>query len=243
LIIYQTAPDIKVTRRVLYYFRNWIPNNININNLLKSFDDELERFSDNNIEEIDLSKIEEPKKKKKRKKEEILTQTAVQVFKQDEVTEKEMALPTERKLEDGWGQWQRESENLVPAEINEAVNTTMKDLENKEIYFENFIKKVKDYEETEKQTYRFGKTTPAIAEKLILFVQKCIDEPGPFIVDPEIAASEIKLSKRAKEVFLDRLQSLKLGDKQLITKDKYGNCSANYKASEILEYALDIIEG
>ena len=45
LIIYQSSPDIKVTRRVLYFFRNALPADSNIDELLKKFDDELERFT------------------------------------------------------------------------------------------------------------------------------------------------------------------------------------------------------
>jgi hypothetical protein len=89
--------------------------------------------------------------------------------------------------------------------------------------------------------YRFGKTTASIANKLVKFVNECIDNPGPFKLEPNEAAKSIGLNNKAKEVFLQRLASLKIGDQKLITHDKYGDYSSNFTAEQIITYATEVI--
>jgi len=68
LTIFQTAPDIRVSRRILYFFRNRIPTDVNINNLLKSFDEEIARFQDDfEPEPIPPEDPEPPKKIRKKR--------------------------------------------------------------------------------------------------------------------------------------------------------------------------------
>jgi hypothetical protein len=88
--------------------------------------------------------------------------------------------------------------------------------------------------------YRFGKTTKDIMKNLIDFITTCISDEGEVQVHPDTAAESLKLSKRAKEVFINQLSSIRLGTKPLITKNKYGEYFSNYPAKQIIDYVSEI---
>ena len=56
LTIYQTAPDIHITRRVLYFFRTFIPTDVNVDKLLKEFDNEIDRFTEDYVPDRERDK-------------------------------------------------------------------------------------------------------------------------------------------------------------------------------------------
>jgi hypothetical protein len=90
--------------------------------------------------------------------------------------------------------------------------------------------------------YRFGRAVDSVKLKFIEFVSKCIDKPGPFIVDPLDAANELGFNRKTVEVFLDRLSLLKMGTKKLVNRNLENEWISNFSAQEIIDYATEIVE-
>lgn len=65
MVVFTTAPDIHITRRFLYYFRNSFPNNVSLDKILIAFDKENIKFSDldRRIEKLEDEEIGEKKEK------------------------------------------------------------------------------------------------------------------------------------------------------------------------------------
>jgi len=59
MTIVTTAPEINISRKLLYYFRNYLPDDLDIDKLLVEFDKDLERFLSSDTVQ---SPTEEPKK-------------------------------------------------------------------------------------------------------------------------------------------------------------------------------------
>ena len=80
------------------------------------------------------------------------------------------------------------------------------------------------------------------SEDDIKHTKVCIDKPGPFILYPDIAASKLGFSQKAKEVFLSHLMMLKLKNRNLIVKNKFGEYFSNFTADEIIACITEVIE-
>jgi len=252
LTIFQTAPDIKVNRKVLYYFRNWIPNDVDINELLGKFDKELERFDENFKPEESPKQFEQQvvMRKKRIKREKIIqpTPTVTNVTQPSNEKETLPSLPpvSKERLEKFFNDDEKKEET-------EYTKSLQEELRNKEIItpvevVPETIKvnrvKVEPTIYTDNKTirYRFGRTTEVIANKLCDFIRLCINEAGPFIQYPEKAAEQLGLSRKAKDVFLEHMSNLKLKSKPLITRNQLNEYYANYSADEIIKYATEIID-
>jgi len=289
LIIYTTAPDIKVTRKILYYFRNHIPNNVNVEELLQKFDDEINRFKDKEeseelsftsapLSEVTVPEVSKPKRKRnlqekiarakkakeeakpepkkiKRKKIKNIMDTPIsevdassidlpdnKIKHQEIVTAEQVVEPVfkqafdELKQEGYFEDFAKKVESLPP-DIRPMTTEETTELEKK------VEKKVTDEPVSSKESikYRFGRTTPLIAEKLKDFIKLCIENPGNFKLNPDVAAEKLKLSKRAKDVFLQHIADLRYESKQLIYKNKVGEYVSNFTADDIISYATEII--
>ena len=88
--------------------------------------------------------------------------------------------------------------------------------------------------------YRLGRTTKNIMDRLIRFINVCIDEEGMFKMHPDVAADELKLGNKAKQVFINQLSSIRLGTKPLILKNKYDEYYSNFSAKQIIDYISEI---
>ena len=118
-------------------------------------------------------------------------------------------------------------------------------IKKRETLVDEFIKEVEEKKEQQALHtihFRFGRTTQKIADKLIEFIKLCIDGPGKFIRKPDEAADLLKLNRKAKEVFINHLSSLKMQNEQLIMRNKNGEYVANFSADEIIKYATEILE-
>jgi hypothetical protein len=104
------------------------------------------------------------------------------------------------------------------------------------------VENSKNTEEKKSIHYRFGRTTQLIADKLCEFINLCVKDSGQFLIDPEDAATQLKISKRVKEVFLEHLSNLKLGSRPLIYKNKNSYYYSNYSAEQIIAFATEVIE-
>jgi hypothetical protein len=90
--------------------------------------------------------------------------------------------------------------------------------------------------------YRFGKTKPAIKDKLVEFVYACIEAPGEFIRDPKsVILERVPMSERLCDIFLRRLSWLHLEKKPLIYQEG-SKWFSNFLATDIASYATEIIE-
>ena len=61
LTIYTAAPEININRKILYYFRKYIPDSIDVDELLDEIDNDLKRFLEDKKTEKVISLIEETK--------------------------------------------------------------------------------------------------------------------------------------------------------------------------------------
>jgi hypothetical protein len=110
--ILQTAPDIHITRKFLYYFRNSLPSNISIEKVLNTFDKEQIMYSDlesrlNKIEQTEnsLQQTEVIPKKTKNIKEEMIIEKKLEdnietKNKENKVDDIEIKDNEEKKVED-----------------------------------------------------------------------------------------------------------------------------------------------
>lgn len=334
LVIYQSSPDIRTTRNILYFFRRHISTNIDVQQLLSSYDEENIMF-DEQREQKPLTKSQEndePKKvvrkkmdssqeqvdeeikkklpEQKREQEhnnlkvssrvkiensspitmpidpskplikgdvsedpidfeeevarelEELSKT-VQVEQVEQVKQvkqvkneppviientPEVALENtpESKLEDKpEGKPEEKPESVI--EVKGSIRRKIPEehiIKKREALVDEFIKEVEEKKEQALHTihFRFGRTTQKIADKLIEFIKLCIDGPGKFIRKPDEAADLLKLNRKAKEVFINHLSSLKMQNEQLIMRNKNGEYVANFSADEIIKYATEILE-
>jgi hypothetical protein len=107
---------------------------------------------------------------------------------------------------------------------------------------ENLVAKVPEgkLKPPSKKTYNymFGPTTERVKDELVAFVSKCIDKAGYFTVHPLVAAKELNMTDRARDVFLDRLQRISYGGKPLIIKNKYNEYLANWDRQTIIDTAI-----
>jgi len=341
LVIYQSSPDIRTTRNILYFFRRHISTNIDVQQLLSSYDEENIMF-DEQREQKPLTKSQEndePKKvvrkkmdssqeqvdeeiKKKlpeqkreqehnnlkvssrvkiensspitmpidsskplikedvsedlidfeeevaRELEELSKMVQVEQVKRVEQVEQvervkneppviientpevtpEVALENtpESKLEDKpEGKPEDKPESVI--EVKGSIRRKIPEepiIKKRETLVDEFIKEVEEKKEQALHTihFRFGRTTQKIADKLIEFIKLCIDGPGKFIRKPDEAADLLKLNRKAKEVFINHLSSLKMQNEQLIMRNKNGEYVANFSADEIIKYATEILE-
>ncbi len=332
LVIYQSSPDIRTTRNILYFFRRHISTNIDVQQLLSSYDEENIMF-DEQREQKPLTKSQEndepkkvvrkkmdssqeqvdeeikkklPEQKREQEHNNLKVSSRVKIENSSPITmpidpskplikgdvsedpidfEEEVA----RELEELSKTVQVEQIKRVKRVKNEPPvvientpevaleNTPESKLEDKpegkpedkpesvievkgsirrKIPEEHIIKKretlvdefIKEVEEKKEQQalhtihFRFGRTTQKIADKLIEFIKLCIDGPGKFIRKPDEAADLLKLNRKAKEVFISHLSSLKMQNEQLIMRNKNGEYVANFSADEIIKYATEILE-
>jgi hypothetical protein len=219
LTIYQTSPDIKITRRVLYFFRNSLGSEIDVHELLKMFDDENKMYQDfKNEEPVVIAPppviVKQKVARRKRRPKPDVIQTTLAPF----------PIPAEKVEE-------------------KPLDPPMPPLQQPTIEHPPILASDVAFEEknTTKNRYRFGKATVDIKDKLVEFISKCIEFTGPFKNDPETAAKSIRLNQKAKDVFLNRLMNIRLGDKVLVYKDQYDNYCANFPAHEIINYVTEII--
>jgi len=271
LTIYQCSPDIRVNRRILYFFRNYIPLDIEINGLLNKFDMELKRFEDKDTDNDESFTIGEPDpiqipvvgqmKATFNKPTPLEFDPVVQPAAEPDYEEIRRRPPIKRKEikkvektpEEAFIEKIVNSDPVPTQSTIELPETTIfqqhvvEKQEEKNIEYlpekpEEIAKEKKESKKIDSNSihYRFGRTTETIIENLIKFINLCIDNPGKFKMHPDDAATEMKLSKRAQQVFINQLSSLRLGSKYLITK-KNDDYIANYSAQEIIDYATEII--
>jgi hypothetical protein len=227
LTIYQTSPDIKISRKVLYFFRNSLPSDVDVQGLLNSFDEENKMYQD--FKDNAISKITQDSDRvlRRRRKRRVHRSPAPQTFE-----EAIQNLPIIKPPEESPVEEIKEHEFKPDFAIEQPIT------EHKPIHANDV-----DFEEknTTKNRYRFGKATEDIKKRLVDFISECIEFEGPFKNSPELAAKNIKLNQKAKEVFLNRLMNIRLGEKVLVYKDQYDNYCSNFSAREIINYITEII--
>jgi hypothetical protein len=89
--------------------------------------------------------------------------------------------------------------------------------------------------------YRFGVTTENVKNKLVEFIMLSINNPGPFVSTPDETARELKLTTRARDVFINHLSSMRLDGRPLIMKNKFGEYVANFSSEEIIAHVTEVI--
>jgi hypothetical protein len=221
--IYQTSPDIKITRKVLYFFRNSLSKEVDVQELLNAFDNENKMYEDFKHEvEVKVEVDVKPPKRKYNKRSVIIKPEKIPQKENQQIEEIITPAITEQINEES------ESEPEVEPKVEEHPPIHAND-----VAFEE--------KNTIKNRYRFGKATSDIKDRLVEFISECIEFVGEFKNSPEIAAQNIKLNQKAKEVFLNRLMNIRLGDKVLVYKDQFGNYCSNFPAREIINYVTEVI--
>jgi hypothetical protein len=219
LTIWQCSPDIRISRRVLYFFRNSLPADVDVKDILEKFDEENKQFED--IKEIveappppppPVPELVAPKRKTKRKR----------VKKPADIVEAE-------HLAVGWP--------LNPAEPVVLPEEIALPEEGEEMEEEVKPEPPKDVKSIH---YRFGRTTETVKNEFVKFVRNVITDIGEFAKDPSIAASEMALNFKAKDVFLNRLLVMKMDNKFLI-QEKEGVYYSNFPVEDIINYSTEII--
>jgi hypothetical protein len=278
LTIYQTSPDIRITRKVLYFFRNSLPADVNVTEVLKAFDSENKKYQDLKVENKFESRpedkviqpnvpiiVEQPEQDRARDIEDLVKQrkkiikrkipkkpkiiksvnkksidkksivkepVIKEIIKDTTVKDtivKEPASKKENKVEVIEEEIEKRTEN-----VNQNVNQDA----NSNVDIDKDDKHEKDFK---KDRYRFGKATKDIKDRLVEFINECIEFEGQFKTQPNEAAKNIKLNQKAKEVFLNRLMNIRLGDKVLVYKNQYDNYCANFPSREIINYVTEIV--
>jgi hypothetical protein len=254
LTIWQCSPDIRISRRVLYFFRNSIPPDTNIKEILEKFDEENRQFEDiaagpiitepEPIEPPESPPPSPPKKKKPRKvkpkrliEDLVVTEQEPPII-EEAVKEMKEKTPTAWPLNPPdpivWGT----SEATKELDTHYVDTTSVEDLVIPSV---DMTATPVDPNPDTKYRYRFGRTTRRIASMLVEFVLKCIGDEGEFLMDPAHAALELHFNDRVRDVFLGHLSNIKWGNKSLISQDESGNYWANFSSDEIIKYATEII--
>ena len=240
LTIFQCAPSVRISGSILKYFKRNLPEDKTFQEILEMYNDENEAGV-NTIMSGPVRKV----KKSKVKFPSLPKTTEADIERLLPAKEAKVLTPEE------WKEWEKDANKMTTEELVsrlKADNQTEEEVR-EQLKDEGITVQVEEPEvpkripSEEKKTirYRFGRTTNLIANKLCDFIRLCINEPGQFIMSPEDAAEQLKLNRRAKEVFLDHLSNLKLGSKQLIFK-KGDDYYTNFSADEIISYATEIIE-
>lgn len=89
--------------------------------------------------------------------------------------------------------------------------------------------------------FRFATSTQKIADDFVKFIGRCIDNEGPFVMSPEVAAIQLGLPPRERDSFVKHLLELQLKEKPLITKAKSGMYLANFNKDTIAKFVTEII--
>jgi hypothetical protein len=228
LTICQTSPDIKITRKVLYYFRNSLPSDLDVNELLNAFEKENQMYEElkssskinQSVEDILVKQHKRKRLKRKVPREVLPIIDVIEAQIQEEIKEQPIIKNIPEKIESEPVEKKEEIKEQSPIHANDVA-------------FEE--------KSTTKNRYRFGKATVDIKDRLVDFINECIEFKGEFKNDPETAAKNIKLNQKAKEVFLNRLMNIRLGDNVLVYKNQFDIYCSNFSARDIINYVTEVI--
>jgi hypothetical protein len=228
LTVWQCGPSIKITRKVLYYFRNSLPSDLDVNELLNAFEKENQMYEElkssnkinQSVEDILVKQHRRKRLKRKVPREVLPTIDVIEAQTQEEIKEQPIIKNIPEKIES------------EPVEKKEEIK------EQSPIHADDVAFEEKS---TTKNRYRFGKATVDIKDRLVDFINECIEFKGEFKNDPETAAKNIKLNQKAKEVFLNRLMNIRLGDNVLVYKNQFDIYCSNFSARDIINYVTEVI--
>jgi len=242
LTIFQSSIDIRITRKVLWYFRDKIPSDIDVSQLLKDFDEEYDRFSDG-------YQLEEPKKEKLN----ILSS----VFIPDLENHPEDGLPNVI------------NEEIPPSTVDtskidikkqrkQKVEEPLKELPKRMLYIEpealKAIEQEPDRSTSEEEVkeigigqvihvnnqYRFGKATESMMLRFKKFLEFYINDDNS-IGNSDTAAAQAGINSRLKDIFIKKLGYLtkQIDGKNIPLISKEGKL--NFSKEEVINYTIEKI--
>jgi len=219
--IYQCAPDVRINGLILKYFKRSLPEDMKFEDILEMYDDErMEVSSDEEIIQ------------KRRKTQDGLLSVEKETPKDDSGIQKETIVEeihTEEKLQ---------PETIRTGNENSVIWNGTSD-----------VMDTADKDQTEdpkmnSKLYRYGRSSGRVKDKMIEFISMISgQEPGVFVMDPSEAARNIGISEKLKDTFLDRLMTLKIAGKQLVSMDGLGRWMTSVPRKKIIEYSTEIVEG
>jgi hypothetical protein len=232
LTVWQCGPDLQITPTILRHFKRSLPRDANVPKILKLFKEEYEKFSDSiertdkpvemkPIREETIERVIEQKvePRVRRTKPERVVEKPIPVYTPPPVVELESEAYVEPVVEKEHDVVPEQAEfPVVDHEISESVVPGASSIH-----------------------YRFGTTSEAVRDKFVQFVKMCVDKQGEFIRDPIVAARNMKISDKLRDVFLRRLQWLHLEKSQLIeqVEDRW---VSHFDADRIIEYSTEVVK-
>jgi hypothetical protein len=275
LVIFVLSPDIKITRKSIFFFRGTLPNGYDIESLLNVYDEEYNRYTKGivkkeNIDEKkkewaeeELYNVKQINETLNKEKADIEEKAAAQfelwnnALTEIENKKTELAELTNEnnELKEKLKNAKKEKKEKKKEPVIEIVPEIEKlELKKEEISVETPFTKNEEYpeilsEEDKTQLmsdhktshqYRFGKSSERVKDKIIDFINSCINEPGKFIISPEDGARMSSVNEKLRDVFLDHLNKLEMNGEPLIYKEDDQWYSSADKNS-IIKYATEIV--
>jgi hypothetical protein len=247
ITVYQTGPDIRITPRILRYFKKALPRNVNITKIIKTFEQEYNQFDDELVKiEVSSSPTSPPPSQIIEADEppKIIEKTPAPKKRKKSTTTKK--LPKKEKIKQSVEQQplveQQEQQPEPLIGEPESIGTQSQIIESAQQSVPKFLNEVTPIiDKTVSHQYRFGKSSEKIKDRFVDFVKSCINKKGSFIMDPAEASILVRISDKLRDEFLSRLNILNINGTPLAQKD-LNTWIANFDAKTIIDFSTEILE-